>query len=160
MHSFKVLLVLLTLTTISFFSIDSHAEEDCLSCHEGMGLLAKPVVHDAPKMGCSICHASMETDTGRPNHLIDSVNNLCMQCHDKADVKHGHPVSGPKDPLYPNLEFNCASCHSAHSTSMEFLFRYKYGAGTPYTKGGPCSVCHWDMVFGGPKPPTPPRVEE
>jgi len=152
----------------ALFSVASAAAENCFECHAEV--LEKAGRHEAAVFGCDSCHAGHEGNSGRPANLLAPVNDLCFQCHDaslimtechpgpgKKDCSHpifGHPVSGPKDPLYPQKEFSCASCHNPHSAQMENLFRYDYSEGSAY-QGNFCAVCHWDYAFPGDRP-TPP----
>lgn len=151
----------------------AEAEEQCTDCHSQ---LEKPVKHEGALMGCDSCHAPHGTTTRFPYRLLMKTNDLCFQCHDEAKLLRGgfplygvpsnghplasHPVSGPKDPLYPNREFSCVSCHNPHSSDMEKLFRYRYkGDKNPY-QGNVCAVCHWTIAYAPPAPPVPPWNEQ
>ena len=140
------------------------APEDCKYCHS---IMSKPNKHEGALMGCDNCHAPHGVNTGYPQRLLDKTNALCFQCHDEKALLKGcindkecshpvqnHPILAAKDPLFPNREFNCASCHDPHSSYVDHIIRYDYRPNTAY-QGVFCAVCHWDHMFSGPRP-TPP----
>lgn len=160
--------LLSALTMTAVFTHLSSADENCIECHADV--LEKVGRHEAAVYGCDSCHAGHEGSSDRPANLLGAVNDLCLQCHDLEKVTEchpgpgkkkcghpifGHPVSGPRDPLYKDKEFNCASCHNPHSAQMGKLFRYDYSEGSRY-QGNFCVVCHWEYAFPGEQPPTPP----
>ncbi len=154
----KITMIFGIIIGLGLWSQVSHAKaEDCTECHEQ---LENPIKHGPASDGCTFCHNPDHTvNTGRPFRLIEEPNKLCLMCHDGiANEGHpvqGHPLSGPKDPIYPKRKFSCVSCHSPHSTKMQKLFRYDYSMKTPY-KGALCAICHWSMFNNTPKPPAPP----
>lgn len=157
------------LFVILSFSSGTWAEE-CLECHTDK--LDKPVQHEAAKMDCTICHAGHESgEDNTPPTESKKINALCFQCHDSQGLKGSihtdkgflepghpvvkHPVEGKKDPVHPERQFSCVSCHNPHSSRMPKLIRYDYTKTTPY-KGLFCAVCHWNYAFPLPAPPPPP----
>src|SRR3989338_312538 len=145
----------------------AQAQDDnewCAYCHATK--LQKKYTHGSISKKCTFCHVSHNATTENPARLSKKINDLCLSCHDdmpsQGSIDHftdEHPHSLEKDPLHPEKEFSCASCHNPHSANMEKLFRYNYREGeTPY-KGLMCAVCHWDLAGGGTPPPPPPPWE-
>lgn len=169
----RVLLLLVPSLLILAPNVEAGDGEQCTDCHSQ---LEKPVKHEGALMGCESCHAPHGTTTQFPYRLLMKTNDLCFQCHDEDRLLRGgyplygvpsnghpvasHPVSGPKDPVYPNRDFTCVSCHNPHSSDMEKLIRYRYkGDKNPY-QGLLCAVCHWKVVFGPAEPPPVPPWNE
>jgi predicted CXXCH cytochrome family protein len=133
----------------------------CAYCHTdiGKGLMDQNNTnHPAAIMGCQNCHDPHGSDNEK---LLKSatINELCFKCHDKAGFngghpRPGHPISGIPDPLYPNKELSCISCHKPHYSPNEKLLRYNFMK-APYDKTI-CSVCHWQVLLPPPGPPRPP----
>jgi predicted CXXCH cytochrome family protein len=131
----------------------------CTYCHTGLKISLENsanLIHPALRMGCQSCH----TPHGSNNQklLKENVNELCFTCHEakKFDGGHprpGHPVSGRPDPMYPDKEFTCVSCHKPHLSVNKNLLRYNFKQ-KPYN-GTICSVCHWSQILPPPAPPTP-----
>ncbi|OFZ13160.1 MAG: hypothetical protein A2X86_10085 [Bdellovibrionales bacterium GWA2_49_15] len=154
------------LGSLLFWGLSAFAASNtCIECHTDE--LDKPFKHKAAVEDCSSCHdPDHEVRTGHPYRLYEATNKLCLKCHEfrpgfpsygNASVGHpidGHPTSRMKDPLHPEREFNCISCHNPHSSKMETLFRYDYSKNSVY-QGHLCAVCHWNIIFVG-EPPTPP----
>lgn len=169
----KFLKLLFLSSLFATFTPHAYADEDpypgmkCTECHDDR--LAKPFVHAPAKDDCTQCHARHGSDTGNPYRLFQRGNQVCLTCHEdpsttlkfrgRGFVGHpvvGHQVSGPKDPLYPQREFGCVSCHNPHSAPTQKLFRYDvHKDRTPY-QGQACAVCHFDIYNGNSKPPPPP----
>ena len=116
----------------------------CVDCHTGV--MSRKIKHDGADGSCDMCHAPHETATDHPFRLTDNVNNLCAQCHDGYDKKNhpvaDHPVVGAKDPIHPEREFTCVSCHNPHSSDAQHLFQYHFSDKTPYG-GNSCLLCHF-----------------
>ena len=103
--------------------------ELCVSCHvDKENLLKKetPGVHGIIRGGgCVACHDPHASEN--PYMLYKPVNELCTGCHNdlagmtKGHPVGGHPLKGPKNPLLPKKEFNCASCHNPHSSKYQNL---------------------------------------
>jgi predicted CXXCH cytochrome family protein len=131
----------------------------CVYCHSGIqNKLDNPsnIVHPALKMGCQSCHSSHGSNNKKL--LKNNVNDLCYTCHDKVKfsgdhVSPGHPVGGKPDPMYPEKDLSCISCHKPHVSVNKKLLRYNFKQ-KPYD-GTICSVCHWQQYFPPPAPPTP-----
>ena len=131
----------------------------CIYCHTGIskGLEnPKNTIHPAVYMGCQSCHSPHGSNNKKL--LKENPNALCFTCH---DVKHfdgghprpGHPISGKKDPLYPEKELSCISCHKPHYSPNKNMLRYNFNK-APYD-GNICSVCHWQIISAPPGPPRP-----
>lgn len=118
----------------------------CISCHvdkeqyvtkEVEGMTTHGIINGG---GCVACHDPHGTDN--PYMLYRPVNELCVGCHNKLEgvVKGhpvgGHPVAGPKNPLQPDKEFNCASCHNPHGSVYQYLLV------GDLLGGHVCSRCH------------------
>ena len=143
-------LVILAVFIVVGAAAFAHADEDCLTCHAP--IMTGKVQHPGALMGCTTCHALHGTDTGRPYRLTDTVNNTCFQCHDqKTYAEHpvsGHPVLGNSDPIHPEKEFNCVSCHNPHSSDMKHMFPYVFDdENQPTYSTNMCLTCH---SFAGP----------
>ena len=131
----------------------------CVFCHTGVKkMLDNPasILHPALKMGCQSCHNPHGSNNERL--LKENLNELCFTCHEgsKFETGHprpGHPVSGRPDPLYPEKEFTCISCHKPHASVNKHLLRYNFTK-KPYD-GSICSVCHWMQILPPPAPPRP-----
>jgi predicted CXXCH cytochrome family protein len=127
---------------VSCFLIDggpnAYADEpDCLKCHGD--LIKKKVVHPAVEMGCTVCHAAL--DTGAVPHkstnkirlgLSADTPDLCYSCHDKKkfEGKDVHP---------PVAEGMCTMCHNPHAADYEHLLK----SSIP----GLCFQCHDKKEF-------------
>lgn len=131
----------------------------CYNCHDKTDFTKKNV-HAAVMMGCTECH---NPHSNKQKLLFEkSINGLCLlKCHAyvskaphvlfTAGTK-GHPLRGKRvktsggkieidrDPLRPDKEFSCSSCHNPHSSDYVKLFRYK--ADSAYEL---CSHCHKDF---------------
>lgn len=134
----------------------------CYNCHDKSDFTRKNV-HAAVMMGCTSCH---NPHANKTKFLFEKgTNNLCLTCHaDVAKNPHavagfggqGHPFRGKrvkkketvegktvekieagKDPLRPEKEFSCSSCHNPHSSDSIRLFRYKADSAF-----GLCNYCH------------------
>jgi predicted CXXCH cytochrome family protein len=131
----------------------------CVFCHTGIQKTIEApsnTIHPALKMGCQSCHSPHGSDNQKL--IKDKINDLCFTCHEakKFDGGHprpGHPVSGLPDPMYPQKEFTCISCHKPHASENKKLLRYNFKK-KPYD-GTICSVCHWQQILPPPAPPTP-----
>jgi len=117
----------------------------CYMCH-GDAMFTKKVVHGALSMGsCTLCHSPHSTDN--LFNLQQPIVNLCTMCHsDQAAGVHivagavlgdMHPVQGKPDPARKGRDLSCTSCHSPHSSSMNFLFRNE-----ALSPSNLCLMCH------------------
>ena len=106
------------------------AERDiCYLCHDKKRIVGKRIVHKPVKRrGCVFCHDPHSSN--HTSHLLQAEQTLCAdpRCHPKfakITINHpikGHPVSGKQDPLQPERELSCRSCHNPHSADFPFLF--------------------------------------
>jgi predicted CXXCH cytochrome family protein len=101
----------------------------CYACHNKT-TFAKKYVHPPVAMGkCTVCHEQHSSNNA--SLLKKPVESLCTDCHaDKSDGKHIlanygikdlHPTKGRPDPLKPNQEFSCTSCHRPHASNGRLL---------------------------------------
>ncbi|GEM_PF-4273911 len=130
---------------------------ECIECH---GELTNLTQHRIAQKNCNMCHADHDVITQNDYRLKKPVNFLCLACHKniaKGHLVHKHPISGDRDPLYPEKKFNCVSCHNPHQSKMPKLFRYDYSKETTPYLGEPCALCH-GKIYGLPANlPVPPR---
>ncbi len=101
----------------------------CYLCHDKKRIVGKRIVHKPVKRrGCVFCHDPHSSN--HTSHLLQAEQTLCadLRCHPKfakITINHpikGHPVSGKQDPLQPERELSCRSCHNPHSADFPFLF--------------------------------------
>jgi predicted CXXCH cytochrome family protein len=131
----------------------------CVYCHTALSKgLNNPnfIVHKAVLLGCQNCHAPHGSNNEKL--LRENPNGLCLNCHDKAKFKDGHPrpghpTEGKSDPLYPERQLSCVSCHKPHFSANKKLLRYNFNR-APYD-GKICTVCHWQVAMPQPGPPRP-----
>lgn len=122
----------------------------CGTCHEDIDeWKARKYDHGPVNDGkCERCH----NPHGSENDffLRKPIWELCITCHaEKADGKHvvssyvfsrnsgSHPTKGIKDPLRPEREFTCTSCHDPHGSHGTMLLRMK--GSMPFSV---CNKCH------------------
>lgn len=142
------------------------ADKACTECHDPPLLKSRP--HEGALWGCDTCHTP-HVSYSQPAGLVAKIDALCFQCHDRKRILGecaapdgsdcGHPVIKTRDPLYPNKNFTCVSCHNPHSSEAPHLFRYDYQSQNSPYRGNECAVCHWGKVFATPQPSTPPWNE-
>ena len=111
----------------------------CFGCHIGVrdSLSSESVTHAPAASGeCLTCH-----DPHGSRHrslVIAKINDVCGSCHDDiSKVPHpvaGHPVSGHQDPLQPDRELSCVSCHNPHASRNSYLL--------PAAGSEICQKCH------------------
>lgn len=121
-------------------------KELCISCHvdkekyvtnEVEGMTVHGIINGS---GCVACHDPHASEN--PYMLYKPVNELCTGCHNglagvvKGHPVGGHPVAGPTNPLQPDKEFNCASCHNPHGSVYQYLLV------GDLLGGHVCSKCH------------------
>ncbi len=125
------------------FLTTSHAQDACLTCHEGVG--GKPVelfqrdIHHAKGITCAGCHGGnsksddMETAMNRNAGYIgvpkgDEISRACAKCHASAEMMKKYNSSLPTDQFeklqlsaHGTLAVNgkeriaqCITCHDAH----------------------------------------------
>ncbi|MFO7761905.1 MAG: cytochrome c3 family protein [Desulfobia sp.] len=121
--------------------------EICVTCHADKkkllqgGEIDGERVHDIIRGGgCIVCHDAHASPN--PYMLLRPVNELCADCHNdllgvnKGHPVGGHPLKGGPDPLDPDKEYSCASCHDPHSS------RYQYLLVGSLIGGHVCKMCH------------------
>lgn len=94
---------------------------------------------------CTICHNPHASD--HEFWLKKEPWDLCTTCHsDKASGRHilawgptgdTHPTRGRPDPMKPEREFSCRSCHNPHASNAPKL--WNFDATTAYQL---CWTCH------------------
>lgn len=113
----------------------------CYLCHDQKRVLGGKIVHDAVKHnGCEACHDPHSSNYKA--HLVTDERSLCVspECHPRfKKITMGHPVANHplrsvRDPLRPEREFSCSSCHNPHSSDFSLLL-----PGEEYSF---CSKCH------------------
>ncbi|MHB8828365.1 MAG: cytochrome c3 family protein [Syntrophales bacterium] len=121
----------------------------CFTCHEEAmkPWQDKKYTHGPTATGdCAICHDPHSS--AEKFFLRKKTNALCIGCHEeKATGKHviasyvfgnTHPLAGGKNPMQPDRDFSCASCHSPHAANSRELFAFEAQGG----KMGICQACH------------------
>jgi predicted CXXCH cytochrome family protein len=121
----------------------------CFECHvekqkelKSFKFLHGPIAADM----CEVCHDPHSSEN--PDQLHQSVNKLCLSCHDLiAKEIHaialgdgtGHPISGKTDPSErgKGRELSCISCHDPHGGKA----RYYFVTGND-NKMELCQICH------------------
>lgn len=113
----------------------------CYLCHDQKRIVGGKIIHEIVQDdGCDTCH-----DPHASNYkaqLVDAERALCAQveCHPLfKNITRGHPTTnhplmGVRDPLRPEREFSCSSCHNPHASDFSFLL-----PGVGYSI---CSKCH------------------
>jgi len=112
----------------------------CATCHD-MAPFKKKNVHAPVAAGmCLSCHGVHVANEKRL--LLKRGVQVCLECHgDVRKTPHvvsgfsargGHPIGDlkkqkktVKDPLRPDREFYCVSCHLPHSSDWQKLYRYE-----------------------------------
>ncbi len=93
---------------------------------------------------CTVCHDPHASDHVAQVHGFP--NDVCMACHEQLDKSshvvrgvegRNHPLQGPENPLEPNKEFSCVSCHNPHGGEAQYLFVQKVR-----TSFALCQKCH------------------
>ena len=122
----------------------------CQLCHDRTAFEGK-FTHVPVAAGmCLSCHDPHSSD--QPKLLKMQPAALCLQCHQGIKSKPhvlagfagaGHPLGDRKkglivaDPLRPDREFYCGSCHEPHRSEFTRLLRLD-----PDTPTGTCMQCH------------------
>lgn len=124
----------------------------CANCHD-MAPFKKKNEH-APVAGgmCFSCHG-VHTGSDKPLLLKKGIL-VCLECHGDVrktahvisgfSARSGHPVGAlkkqkktVKDPLRPDSEFYCVSCHLPHGSDWKKLYRYEAKTAMEL-----CQYCH------------------
>ncbi len=129
------------------YTISKPDEKACYPCHhsEIKQWKNKKIMHGPAAVGyCTLCHNPH--GAAWQGLLKMQTTYLCVNCHEeKASGAHviagfygkGHPVNGVKDPLMPEREFTCASCHDPHAGSTRNMLKHDASNLTIY-----CTTCH------------------
>ena len=120
----------------------------CYQCHQDMRDLffGSKYQHGPTATGvCTICHNPHASNN--PFWLKKSPWFLCTTCHfEKASGRHviawgpsgqTHPTRGRPDPMKPNRELGCNSCHNPHAANSPAL--WNFDARTAVVL---CQTCH------------------
>lgn len=107
----------------------------CFSCHAEQKdrFYGSPYQHGPTATGrCTICHDPHGTD--HPFFLKRAAWELCTTCHaEKATGRHviswgpsgqTHPTRARPDPVRPERELSCASCHNPHAAPSPKLWNF------------------------------------
>lgn len=98
----------------------------CLSCHNKKKAIVGSA-HDKDKLNCVSCHKIHNSDN--KNLLINSLENVCYDCHSKGKIakeklvgEHSHPVNiSPSNKIttsngkFIEGKIMCVSCHDPHN---------------------------------------------
>lgn len=120
----------------------------CYACHidQKNYFFSSAYQHGPTATGmCTICHNPHGSDN--EFWLKKPPWDLCTTCHaDKASGRHviawgpsgnTHPTRGRPDPMKPEREFSCRSCHNPHASNMPKLWNYNVNSYFAL-----CQVCH------------------
>lgn len=121
----------------------------CFDCHKEKQAEFKSfkLLHGPIAAGmCDVCHDPHSSEN--PDQLHQSVNRLCLSCHENAGKGihaialgdgSGHPISGKTDPSEKGKgrELSCISCHDPHGGKA----RYYFVTGSE-NKMELCQYCH------------------
>jgi predicted CXXCH cytochrome family protein len=141
---------------LTLFATNIWAANKCLNCHDE---LANVFQHAPAINNCSTCHAEHGQTTTQNYRLKKPVVKLCQTCHEEVSLGHaaqGHPLTGKYDPLIPENNLSCVSCHNPHQSKMPKLIRFDYSKETSSYQGNMCVVCHKDK-YDLDNIPNPPR---
>lgn len=132
------------------YAVTKRGTKLCFDCHleKQKELKAFKFLH-GPVAGemCAICHDPHSSEY--PAQLHQSINKLCLTCHEqvgKGGVHavalgdgSGHPVAEKTDPSDrgKGRELSCVSCHNPHGG----MARYYFVSGTD-NKMELCQLCH------------------
>ncbi|MDH3444244.1 MAG: hypothetical protein OEN50_10005 [Deltaproteobacteria bacterium] len=120
----------------------------CYGCHKDQKeyFFSSQYQHGPTATGmCTICHNPHASDN--EFWLKKEPWDLCTTCHaEKASGRHvlawgptgdTHPTRGRPDPMKPDREFSCRSCHNPHASNAPKL--WNFDARTAYQL---CWTCH------------------
>ncbi|MFQ5849881.1 MAG: cytochrome c3 family protein [Candidatus Binatia bacterium] len=120
----------------------------CYRCHQTQkkSFFSSRYQHGPTATGmCTICHNPHGSE--HVYWLKKAPWDLCTTCHvEKASGRHviawgptgdTHPTRGRPDPMRPERELACPSCHNPHASNSPKL--WKFGATTYYQL---CWTCH------------------
>jgi predicted CXXCH cytochrome family protein len=117
------------------YATPSPVRDLCYGCHVDQKnyFFSSPYQHGPTATGmCTICHDPHGSDN--EFWLKKEPWNLCTTCHaDKASGRHviawgpsgnTHPTRGRPDPMKPEREFSCRSCHNPHASKSPKLWNF------------------------------------
>jgi len=120
----------------------------CYGCHTDQKeyFFSTKYQHGPTSTGmCTICHNPHASDN--EYWLKKDPWDLCTTCHmEKASGRHvlawgpsgnTHPTRGRPDPMKPQREFSCRSCHNPHASNAPKLWNFNV---TSYFQL--CQTCH------------------
>ncbi len=122
--------------------ISKRMTDICYSCHKTK--YTKEFDHKPVKDGrCTDCHDPHQSNT-KSLLKSDSINNLCMKCHDKTSSfksKATKQFINMKLPVKhePIEKRSCLECHDAHTSEKKFLLHLD-------SKMDLCLDCHDDIA--------------
>lgn len=120
----------------------------CYRCHEVQKkyFFSSRYQHGPTATGmCTICH---NPHASKNNFWLKKEPwDLCTTCHqEKASGRHviawgptgdTHPTRGRPDPMKPEREFSCRSCHNPHASNAPKLWNFN-----ATTRFQLCQTCH------------------
>lgn len=138
-----------SLKTVPKYSITNREPKLCFDCHKEKQKEFKlfTFLHGPIAAGmCEVCHDNHSSEN--PEQLLQSVNKLCLSCHEQAGKGihavalgdgSGHPVSGKTDPSERGRgrELSCVSCHDPHGGKARYYYVTKSD-----NKMELCQMCH------------------
>lgn len=119
--------------------ITKEIDQLCYKCHPKQDV--NPVSHKPVTEGrCIDCHDPHQSQT-KSLLKADSVNGLCMKCHDRAKPAKGMKQLVDMDKKYRHkpVEENCIKCHEPHTSPYKKLLR------SDDATQKLCLECHTDL---------------
>ncbi len=120
----------------------------CYGCHTDQKeyFFSSKYQHGPTSTGmCTICHNPHASDN--EYWLKKDPWDLCTTCHtEKASGRHviawgpsgnTHPTRGRPDPMKPQREFSCRSCHNPHASNAPKLWNFNVTSWLEL-----CQTCH------------------
>lgn len=121
--------------------VKKNVQDICYGCHKTR--YTKEFDHKPAKDGrCLDCHDPHQSNT-KSLLKADSVNDLCMKCHDrtskfKAKARKQFIDMNPSVKHEPIVKKNCLECHDAHTATHKSLLSFD-------AKMDLCLDCHDDV---------------
>jgi predicted CXXCH cytochrome family protein len=123
-------------STPVLYSTPRPVRDLCFQCHTTLRdyFFSAPYQHGPTATGmCTICHNPHASDN--EYWLKKEPWDLCTTCHfEKASGRHviawgpggdTHPTRFRPDPMRPEREFSCRSCHNPHASDAPKLWNFK-----------------------------------
>ena len=117
------------------YATPTPVRELCFRCHTDLKnyYYSANYQHGPTATGmCTICHSPHATDN--EFWLKKPPWDLCTTCHtEKASGRHilawgptgnTHPTRGRPDPMKPEREFSCRSCHNPHASNSPKMWNF------------------------------------